>query len=120
MYVYQRSRGTRPRRHQTRHRDQVSSCAQPSNGSTRHGMAWHGALIAPIEPSLSTKTLLPDKTSSHLTPSFFLGFPMGSSGCLGGKLVVAQDVAQSLADLCVQCLCVLQQGVLRGQNVVSR
>jgi hypothetical protein len=36
---------------------------------------------------------------------------MGSSGCLGGKLVVAQDVAQSLADLRMQRLCMLLRGI---------
>jgi hypothetical protein len=43
---------------------------------------------------------------------------MVSSGCLGGKLVVAQDAAQRLADMCMQCLCCVCvfAGDLRGQN----
>jgi len=44
---------------------------------------------------------------------------MGSSGHLGGKLVIAQDAAQSLADLCMQRLCVLLQGIYEAKSRIA-
>ena len=42
---------------------------------------------------------------------------MGSSGRLSGKLVIAQDAAQSLADLCMQSFCIVAGGFLRGKDI---
>lgn len=72
-----------------------------------HQTKWSGSGTVPIGLVLRVLKAyhpiigLDNLPTTDCSPPRFLGG--GSSGCLGGKLVIAQDAAQSLTDLCMQC-----------------
>ena len=106
------SRGTRPAATQTRHGGPGAPVC-----SSHHRPLHLGALVCQSKLDDTPRV-------NHLPvpqpPIFSLPCGGGSSGCLGGKLVIAQDAAQRLADLRMQRLCVCARNAISKEKPLRR
>ena len=115
MYVTEciclEERGWPPRRHPDKARGSGAPvCSAMDHSTLVRSCANRTATVIRYDTS-------PDKPPPRFPSSPISNTPCGSSGCLGGgKLVIAQDAAQRLADLRMQCFCLFVCSFLQGSR----